>query len=422
MKSFTLNFVFCLVAIFAAMSASAIELSHVKGFGFDTQGGIDGQVLKVVTTASEGPGSLRWAVQQKGARLVVFEVGGVIDLAKNSIEISEPYVTIAGETAPAPGITLIRGGISVRTNDVHIRHLMVRPGDNNEAKRSGWEPDGISASGALAHDVWIDHCSLTWAIDENASASGPRNKGRDATSSRIAFSNNIIAEGLDNSTHKKGKHSKGLLVHDFVQDVAIIGNLFAHNDRRNPYFKGNANGVVVNNLLYDIGNAAVQLGYVLNEYQGTGLVPKNPQVSVIGNILLYGSSTYSDLPLIAYQGDAFVLDNIVLNLDKLPMPQIYGDVKNMPPQSLKWPSGLQALHSKDLESVLLKDVGARPWDRDPIDKRIVGHVLSGEGKIIDSQNEVGGYPSYPETHRKLDVPEGDREAWLKSFAIGTVPR
>lgn len=412
---------FVLLLLFALWSSwvhaknkASIELKDVNGFGLDTLGGHGGRIIKVTNTNNDGVGSLRWALAQTGKRILVFEVGGVIDLAKQTLNIEEPFLTIAGETAPPPGITIIRGGIRITTNNVRIRHLMIRPGDNNEPPLSGWESDGISVSGPNAFNVHIDHCSLTWAIDENLSASGPRDKGHDFTSKRIAFSRSIIAEALDYSTHKKGKHSKGLLVHDFVQNVAVIGNLFAHNDRRNPYFKGHTSGVVVNNLMYNLGNTAVQLGYIADEYLETGFTPENPKVAVVGNKLIYGRDSYSDLPLIAYQGDAFTTDNIVSNLIAKSMPQRQGAVNKLASAPV-WPDGLKPISAASVEEYVLKNVGARPWERDPIDKRIIMSVIDRKGKIIDSQNEVGGYPRYPTTHRKLTVPKHNVEEWLMRF-------
>lgn len=144
------------------------------GFGSDTPGGRGGQILRVTNLDAEGPGSLRAAIEAEGPRIIVFDVGGVLDLERKSLSITEPYVTVAGQTAPSPGITMIQGGISIHAHDVIIQHLRVRPGEASQAKRSGWEPDGISTSGGEAHDVLIDHCSVTWAIDENVSVSGPR--------------------------------------------------------------------------------------------------------------------------------------------------------------------------------------------------------------------------------------------------------
>ena len=405
---------FKIVIISLLASSSLVAQPSNQSFGLTTLGGQDGNVIKVTNLNSEGIGSLRWAVSQPGKRIVVFEVGGVINLAKNNIVISEPFITIAGQTAPEPGITLIRGGIKVITNDVIIKHLMIRPGDNNEKKRSGWETDGIAVSGRSAFNVHIDHCSLTWAIDENLSASGPRDKGHEATSHDIAFTNNIIAEALDNSTHIKGRHSKGLLIHDYVRNVAVVNNLFAHNDRRNPYFKGHTNGVVVNNLLYDIGNAAVQLGYIEEEYAHTNLTPVNPKVAVVGNRLIYGNSSYSDLALAAYQGDVYMHDNQVVNLRGGLMPISQGAVIKLSEPPL-WPKGLVAFPQVELEQRILQQVGARPWQRDPIDQRIVNSVITKTGQLIDSQEDVGGYPHYVATYRPITVPRSDIVNWLRSF-------
>ncbi|MFN4025731.1 MAG: polysaccharide lyase family 1 protein, partial [Hyphomonas sp.] len=207
-----------------------------------TAGGRGGEIVRVTTLASDGPGSLREAVSREGARIIVFEVAGVIDLEKETLNITNPNITIAGQTAPSPGITLIRGGINISTNDVIIQHLRVRPGDNLEPRASGWDDDSINTS--RARNVIVDHCTLTWATDENLSSSGPRFTGetpdewRAGTSNNILFSHNLIAEGLADSTHAKFEHSKGSLIHDNVNGILIYANLYAHNYERSPLFKG----------------------------------------------------------------------------------------------------------------------------------------------------------------------------------------
>ena len=119
------------------------------GFGMQTIGGLEGRVIRVTSLGQDGLGSLRAAVEAKGPRLVVFEVGGIIDLARKSIRATEPYLTIAGQTAPPPGITLLRGALAVETHDVVIQHLSVRPGDAGRPRKSGWSPDGIAVNAAL---------------------------------------------------------------------------------------------------------------------------------------------------------------------------------------------------------------------------------------------------------------------------------
>lgn len=184
------------VACLAAANAGGSEpvFPGAVGFGTDARAGRGGRIIRVTNLDAQGPGSLRAAVEAKGARIVVFEVGGVIDLNRDNISIAEPFLTVAGQTAPSPGVTLIRGGISIETHNVLIRHLRVRPGDAGQARRSGWEPDGIATN--AAHHVVIDHCSVTWAVDENLSASGPRHEGPDRTSHDVTFSN-CIREHFD---------------------------------------------------------------------------------------------------------------------------------------------------------------------------------------------------------------------------------
>ncbi|MES2441537.1 MAG: hypothetical protein V4574_01795 [Pseudomonadota bacterium] len=105
-----------------------------------------------------------------------------------------------------------------------------------------------------AHDVIVDHCPFARATDENLPASGLRFGGgetveawRARTSRRISFTSNIVAEGLSHSSHAKGEHSKGSLIHDNVTDVLIAGNLYAHNYERNQLFKGGAHAASANN-------------------------------------------------------------------------------------------------------------------------------------------------------------------------------
>jgi pectate lyase len=167
-----------------------------QGFGAATPGGRGGAIIRVTTLRSSGAGSLAEALSTKGPRVIVFEVGGVVDLQGRHLKISEPFVTIAGQTAPSPGITLIRGGLFINTHDVVIQHIAVRTGEAGRAKKSGWETDAIST--ASATNVVVDHCSCTWATDENLSASGPRFEGgnlaewQQNTSHHVTFSHCII--------------------------------------------------------------------------------------------------------------------------------------------------------------------------------------------------------------------------------------
>lgn len=393
----------------------ASVLPGVTGFGLDSRAGQGGKVIRVTNLDAAGPGSLRAALDADGPRIVVFEVGGVIDLNLKSLSIKKPYLTLAGQTAPSPGITIIRGAIYISTHDVLIQHLRVRPGDAGRPKRSGWEPDGISTSGGNAYNIVIDHCSISWAVDENLSASGPRTAGPEATSHRITFSNCVIAEGLRDSSHKKGPHSMGSLIHDFCQDIAIVGNLFAHNVDRNPYFKAHCTGAIVNNVIYNPGRAAIRLAYVDREWRKSKRKPRSPRVSVVGNVLIHGADTRKGLALVERLGEAYLADNVAVTREGRPSSLTRGKITKLQ-EKPAWPEGLVALPSSAVVELVLRHAGARPRDRDAVDRRITQGVRDRTGRIIDSQADVGGYPDVEMTRRKLAVPETDIEAWLRRMA------
>jgi len=381
---------------------------NAQGWAAYTPGGRGGKILRVTNLKASGPGSFAAAVQAKGPRIIVFEVGGVIDLQKSSISIREPFLTIAGQTAPSPGITLIRGGINVGTHDVVIRHLRVRPGEAGARKKSGWEVDGIATT---SHNIIVDHCSCTWATDENLSASGPRFEGKNVeawrknTSHRVTFSNCIIAEGLSRSTHAKGEHSKGSLIHDNVTEIAIIGNLYASNVRRNPYFKGGVRGIVVNNYIANPGSRAMHYGLPAIEWLGRKYV--TGQMAIVGNVLEHGPNTPANMPLFALSGSGPVQ---VFAKDNQASDRAGNDVRIIGTTSRKcqlvnsaplWPDAITVLPVSDVKAHVLKNAGARPWDRDAIDKRIVQEAHSGSGKIIHSEQDVGGYPVHAETRARF---------------------
>lgn len=392
----------------AAEGRARSAFPDAVGWAATTPGGRDGQIIRVTTLAAEGPGSLLEALATKGPRTIVFEVGGSIDLGMREILIREPFLTIAGQTAPQPGITLIRGGLKLATHDVVIRHLRIRPGTGGLRTGAGYDIDAITTVSG-AHDVIVDQCSLTWATDENLSASGTRFAGASAdewrsdVSHRITFSRNLIAEGLAHATHAKGEHSKGSLIHDNVSDILIIGNLYAHNYERSPLFKGGARGQVINNLIYDPGQRAIHYNLIAEEWFGHPY--ETGQLVVRGNVLRGGRST-EPLALVMIGGagnlDLFMDDNIAVDRigDALPLLGRYTTSRieiNSMSRAPDLPRGVKLARAADVEAIVLATAGARPWDRDDIDRRIIANVAEGRGEIIDSEEEVGGYAPPIET-------------------------
>ncbi|HEX9853279.1 MAG TPA: hypothetical protein VGA68_09710 [Woeseiaceae bacterium] len=402
------------VAAVGADDPAAAAFPGAVGWAATTPGGRGGQIVRVTNLNPAGNGSLRAAVEQPGPRIVVFEVGGVIDLDRQTLRITEPFLTIAGQTAPSPGVTLIRGGMDIAAHDVVVQHLRIRPGQAGAAKGSDWGEDSIST--ASAWNVIVDHCSLTWATDENLSTSGPRFTGitpaewRRGTSHRITFSHNIIAEGLADSSHPKFEHSKGSLIHDNGSDILIYGNLYAHNYERSPLFKGGVHGAIVNNFIYNPGQRAIHYNLMALEWGEVGF--QVGKMTAIGNVMRAGPSTESPIAFLMLGGhgdlEYYGRDNIAVDRigSALPMFGRYGvDAARIietddPP--VWWP-GLVVHPAVSVERWILENAGARPWDRDAHDVRVLADVAEGRGTIIDSEQEVGGYPRVEPTRRPFDA-------------------
>jgi hypothetical protein len=247
-------------------------------------------------------------------------------------------------------------------------------------------------------------------VDENLSASGER-KGVDSTSHKITFSNNIIAEGLCDASHAKGVHSMGSLIHDFVQDIAIVGNLYSCNNQRNPFFKAFTKGAFVNNVTYNPGAFAIQMFWSQKELAHLPYPPENGQVSVVGNVMYKGPNSKKNLAMISRQGDVYLQDNQAYEVNGDTAQMLSGDIKVLK-EKPSWPSNFTALPSGKVAAYVAAHAGARPKDRDAIDQRIVKDFTDRKGKLIDSQTEVGGYPTYVPTYRKLMVPKDHIEEWL----------
>ncbi|CAN5907216.1 hypothetical protein BH23PLA1_BH23PLA1_33670 [soil metagenome] len=149
------------------------------------------------------------------------------------------------------------------------------------------------------------------------------------------------------------------------------------------------------------------------------------QMALVGNVFRYGPDTSSGQPLLSFDGEGplevYEEDNLAFDRSKQPVEIVANggrgrseDLKRLDERPL-WPEGLKPLSASEVEEAVLRKAGARPWDRDEVDFRIVRQVIEGKGRIIDSQKEVGGYPAPQSTTRQLDVPETGLEEWLASF-------
>jgi hypothetical protein len=366
------------------------------------------QVLRVTTLAAKGAGSLAAALADARPRLIVFEVGGVIDLDGHGIDVRNPHVIVAGQTAPDPGITLVRGTLTVETSDVLIQHIASRSGN-------AWSDDALGARRTKdqpVHDVVFDHCSATWAVDENLSVSGPADVDAstdpDITSHDVTLRNCLIAEGLSHSIHRKGEHSKGTLVHDGIRNVTITGCLYAHNEQRNPRLKGGTTATLTGNVMYNWGSQCVGVGAQGNQRR---LAPGI--ATLTGNVAIAGPNTHSKVMVKSVDPGAKVTlrDNVVVDARGRSLQIADDDV-------------VASVLSNDTNAAwrnaenVLRTAGSRAARRDAIDTRIVQSVIDGTGRIIDSEDQVGGYPVRPPTKRALIVPDGadERRAWLERLS------
>lgn len=378
-----------------------------------TEGPVD--VVRVTNLDEEGEGSLRDAMNRDiagVARVIVFEVGGVIDLEGGQFDPETDNMFIAGQTAPGPGITVVRGGFEFDGDNNFAQHVRVRSGTGvaGDNEGEGDAADSISIQDESSNIV-LDHCTATWGTDENMSSGD--------TCERITFSNSLIAEGLaEPDMHPdEGEHSNGTLVgHDTV-DMAIIGNLYANSNDRHPRLKGGTRTVVANNVAYNF-DTATRLGDDV-ELNADDDYPT--RASIVGNVYRPGGNTPRDDPLVAVHDEddvkpvlVYLEDNVVQGplsmLADDPDPRL--NVADEPPL---WPAGFDPVDGEDVFGNAANAAGARPARRTPHDARVVHDVRSRKGGIIDSESEVGGYPDFEPDERELDVPSENFGEWLAQF-------
>jgi hypothetical protein len=361
-----------------------------------TPGGRGGKVIAVSNLNDSGPGSFRAACEAQGPRIVLFRIGGIIDL-KSELNVKEPYLTVAAQTAPGDGICLRGFNFLVSTHDVIVRYLRSRPGIG-----SGKEVDAIGV-GSGGHDVILDHCSATWAIDENLSPSG--------SISNITVQWCIIAEALNHSIHHKGPHGYGSLVRA-VGGVSLHHNLWAHNEARNPRLGDNYGKPPFptfdcrNNVIYDYGDIA------------SGLTGDRLDVNYVANYIRPGPSSHRQRGVIVFTDTAeakyYVNGNFVdgnetaTKNNRLLFDRTEKDGKRLVTVE-STPFATPSIKTADAKTALrdvLANAGATLPIRDPVDKRIVQTVRDKAGKIIDKTDEVGGWPEYRTAEPPLDS-DGD---------------
>jgi len=382
-----------------------------EGFGAATEGGRFGRIVFVTNLADttdvnspDYPGSFRWAVDHVWKmdplnpygerRIVVFRVGGIINLADRLI-VRNPYITIAGQTAPGDGILLKGDTFEIATHDVIVRGIRVRVGDQGTPNCCR---DGINVGTYYAtsdvYNVIVDHSSISWAVDENFSVWSESSDSH--TVHDITVQWNIISQGLYDSIHvdegvvdgTTDPHSMGLIIGNRGRNITAHHNLLALNDGRNPRVDGIDGAEILNNLIYDWGFAALEFG------EGT------TRTHILGNYFKAGASSASNeisIPdLISAQSLIFSSDNIVDDRRSAPESE---NIRVVSPESFSFAdktvfqeSGVTVTTPQAAYEAVLNNAGAIVPKRDSIDRQIIDDVINGTGSRIDSQSEMGGWP------------------------------
>ena len=396
-----------------------------EGGGMYATGGRGGRVIHVTTLAdNNSEGSLRWAVSQSGARTVVFDVAGTIELA-GTLNINKGDLTIAGQTAPGDGICLKNYRVAINASNVVIRYIRCRMGD--EKKTEDDAMNIMTHTNGQFKNIVIDHCSLSWSTDECASFYGMND---------FTLQWCIISESLRNSVHGKGSHGYGGIWGG--ENATYHHNLLAHHDSRNPRidhdYVSTQKGPVslVNNVIYNWGgntcyggesannNGEFKKYNVINNYYKPGPATNSRKIWFIdpttscsncsglnagpvvpGHFYMSGNYMYGKSAMTADNWTGTSASSATIAKIKADAP--FGYESN--------PTSLSIHGAEAALDAVLAHAGAS-LARDSVDERVTKETKDGTfthkgsngstGGLIDTQSDVGGWPEYKASASQLD--------------------
>jgi pectin methylesterase-like acyl-CoA thioesterase len=369
------------LTIYAADAVPLRAFPGAEGAGAFTPGGRGGDVYHVINLNDSGAGSLRFGIDSAtGPRTIVFDLSGTIFL-QSRLSVNKPFLTLAGQTAPGDGITVAGWTTSVNnTHDVIVRYMRFRPGDVN---CPNYQDDSFDVDKAT--NVIADHVSTSWSVDETLSVTESNN---------VTIQWAFITESMKNSCHIKGAHGYGSLIRYLNGLITYHHNLYAHHDSRNPRLGDNIGLDFVNNVIYDWGNES---GYSGDATEGT------PRLNYIGNYLVAGPNTPSTKRARAFNGGSTntliyqANNSIDSNLNGIhdgantEWGMFTGAYTQQGPARFQFPQ-VSTDDSSSAYSRVLNLAGAA-LIRDSVDTRIVSEVQNETGRQIDSQSQVGGWPT-----------------------------
>lgn len=421
-----------------------------EGGGAYSFGGRGGKVITVTNLNDSGPGSFREACEQGGARIVVFNVAGIIQL-KSPIIVRAPYITIAGQTAPGDGVCIAGESFWVNTHDVVVRHMRFRRGETNVGRRDdafGGNPVG---------NIMIDHCSTSWGLDENISFyrhmfnPGEGYKELKLPTVNVTIQNTISAQALDTYNHAFGSTLGG-------ENCTFMRNLWASNAGRNPSIGWNGVFNFVNNVIYNWVHRSVDGGdytalyNIINNYYKPG--PLTPKNSPVGHRLLKPESGRSKLDHYVF-GRVYADGNIMEGNERVTRNNWDGGIQVQDQANtegytelMKWNEPFPMpqfpiMSAKESYDFVLQHAGATLPKRDIVDERVIEEVKTGKNYYVKGLNpdefyqfeyrrlpkdsytkgiitdikQVGGYPEYKGKPYVDTDKDGMPDKWEKANGL-----
>lgn len=390
---------------------TAYAFPGAEGYGKNATGGRGGRVIKVTNLNDAGTGSLREALSASGARIIIFDVSGNIEL-KSRLNINNGDVTIAGQTAPGDGICIQNYDVVVNANNVIIRFMRFRMGDLTKNEQDAlW--------GRYKENVIVDHCSMSWSIDECSSFYANRN---------FTMQWCILSESLNKSFHEKDDHGYGAIWGG--SNATFHHNLLAHHNSRNPRFDG-GNRSGTGTSPFGIDKVDYRNNVIYNWGSNSSYGGENGEYNIVNNYYKAGPGTsaskrnrimeiYMEADISKYApgyGRFFIAGNVVTNSAAVTSDNWNGGVDrnssisvanfNLAKQANPFTTESITVHTAEqaYDKVLL--FAGASFKRDEVDTRVINEVRNGtvtyNGSktgfkgIIDSQTDVGGWPKLNQT-------------------------
>ena len=375
------------------LNAQTLAFPEAVGLGKYATGGRAGIIYVVTNLNDSGAGSFRAAAEATGARIIVFALGGNIILTSKLV-IDNDDITILGNTSPSDsgGIT-VSGATQVSASNVIIRYVRFRLGDGGYKDANGnvigvdtTDEDALGIYGGNnQHDVIVDHCTISWGVDENMSVSGASGTSTNILTN-VTVQNCINAHGLYDSHDAHGASAKAFLINNNVHNISFIHNYFAHAYDRPPASSGNNRTEMMNNVIYNFKyppqfSRTDWFNVQGNMLKEGAIVPRAGQEFVD-----YVDGNFSGTARGFWQNNAWSIStSTYTEVDTRHVPYL----ESTPPIS----SGYTPTTAAQAVIDVLGDVGANYPYLDPLDVAVIADYTNNTGGLIDSQTEVGGLPT-----------------------------